>query len=70
MKIVAINTDQNSNGWTGEIRLFKFLYFALVVNYLYGVRITLSAGIKSFEAGIVLIKWEINGLISGVNNGK
>ncbi|MFA4837912.1 MAG: hypothetical protein WC703_00370 [Candidatus Neomarinimicrobiota bacterium] len=58
MKILKIETEQTETTWSGELRIFGFLYFALIINYLFGVRITLSAGITSFEVGVVLVRWE------------
>jgi len=60
MKMVNIKTNQNNTGWAGETRFFYCFYFALVGNYIFKVGITLRAGIKSFEDGITLVKWESN----------
>lgn len=50
--------EKYESGWAGEIRILTYLYFALVINYIYGTRITLTIGIHRFEIGIVLIEWD------------
>lgn len=58
MKLFRHSVQKYESGWSGEIRFFDVLYFALVINYIFGTRINLSVGIYKYEIGLVITNWD------------